>query len=100
MMGSRAGTALTMAGAAVGLVGVVLYASGFQVHLSPAIVSLLLVKTTFAAAGGLMITGAILSRRALLASRAYSNALGSPDSTVRLPAAGRPQPRDSSDSSD
>ncbi|MDQ6886039.1 MAG: hypothetical protein M3068_01965 [Gemmatimonadota bacterium] len=59
------GTTLIMAGAGVGMVGALAYVSGIQVQLSPALVSLLLAKATFAAAGGLMVAGAVLRRRAL-----------------------------------
>ncbi|MDQ6831573.1 MAG: hypothetical protein M3081_22145 [Gemmatimonadota bacterium] len=69
------GTMFINAGAAVGVLGVVVYFAGIPVHLSPALVSLLLAKAAFAAAGGLMITGAVLRRRALQRSEEERSAL-------------------------
>ncbi len=89
-MTPRVGTALMTAGAAVGVVGVLVYASDFQVHLSPAIVSLLLVKATFAAAGGLMVIGAVVRRRALQRSGERPGEISSSDEGTRLPPADVP----------
>ncbi|MGI8499046.1 MAG: hypothetical protein ACR2OG_15865 [Gemmatimonadaceae bacterium] len=107
-MRSTVGSTLITVGAGVGMVGALVYVSGIQVHLSPALVSLLLAKATFAAAGGLMVAGAVLRRRALQRSQEDQGrldrtsvpvlAVGGDDSIQGAAATSRPAVRQDDDS--